>query len=63
MEKITGHPNEMEIARALEKRRNRKEDLDFALIRLDELKARIEKLHYAIRLIDMELDWLGYERD
>ena len=63
MKNLVGHPNEIEIIKALENKRNRQNDLDLAFIRLDELKARIAKLQNTIQLCDMELDWLGYERD
>ena len=63
MKNLVGHPNEIEIIKALENKRNRQNELDLAFIRLDELKARIAKLQKTIQLCDMELDWLGYERD
>ena len=63
MKSLTGHINENEIRKALEKKKAKKLELDLALIRLDELKNRINTLHKTIQMFDMELDWLGYERD
>ena len=63
MKNLVGHPNEIEIIKALSNKRKRQEELDLAFIRLDELKSRITKLQKTIQLCDMELDWLGYERD
>lgn len=63
MKNLVGHPNEIEIIKALKNKRNRQDELHLAFIRLDELKNRIVKIQKTIELCDMELDWLGYERD